>query len=65
MIDLILGEESVLDASEKLAGQNLSVKIKDGQVYTKYKNEPEFREAREPFKTIFAAHDGDGEYVLR
>jgi hypothetical protein len=64
LIDLILGEESVLDASEKLAGQNLSVKIEDGQVYTKYKNEPEFREAREPFKTIFAAHDGDGEYVF-
>ena len=64
LIDLILGEESVLDVSEKLAGQNLSVKIEDGQVYTKYKNEPEFREAREPFKTIFAAHDGDGEYVF-
>ena len=27
LIDLILGEESVLDASEKLAGQNLSVKV--------------------------------------
>ena len=64
LIDLILGEESVLDASEKLAGQNLSIKIEDGQVYTKYKNEPEFRKAREPFKTIFAAHDGDGEYVF-
>lgn len=64
LIDLILGEESILDASEKLAGQNLSVKVKDGQTYTKYKNEPEFREAREPFKTIFAAHDGDGEYVF-
>jgi len=64
LIDLILGEESVLDVSEKLAGQNLSVRIEDGQVYTKYKNEPEFREAREPFKTIFAAHDGDGEYVF-
>ena len=64
LIDLILGEESVLDASEKLAGQNLSVKIEDGQVYTKYKNEPKFREAREPFKAIFAAHDGDGEYVF-
>lgn len=64
LIDLILGEESILDASEKLAGQNLSVEVKDGQTYTKYKNEPEFREAREPFKTIFAAHDGDGEYVF-
>ena len=64
LIDLILGEESILDASEKLAGQNLSVKIKDGQVYTKYKNQPEYREAYEPFKTIFAAHDGDGEYVF-
>jgi len=64
LIDLILGEESVLDASEKFAGQNLSVKIEDGQVYTKYKNEPEFRKAREPFKTIFAGHEGDGEYVF-
>ncbi len=64
LIDLILGEESVLDASEKLAGQNLSVKIEDGQTYTKYKNQPEYREAYEPFKTIFAAHDGDGEYVF-
>ncbi len=64
LIDLILGEESILDASEKLAGQNLSVKIEDGQVYTKYKNQPEYREAYEPFKTIFAAHDGDGEYVF-
>ncbi len=64
LIDLILGEESVLDASEKLAGQNLSVKIEDGQIYTKYKNQPEYREAYEPFKTIFAAHDGDGEYVF-
>ena len=64
LIDLILGEESILDASEKLAGQNLSVKIEDGQVYTKYKSQPEYREAYEPFKTIFAAHDGDGEYVF-
>jgi hypothetical protein len=64
LIDLILGEESVLDASEKLAGQNLSVKIEDGQTYTKYKSQPEYREAYEPFKTIFAAHDGDGEYVF-
>ena len=64
LIDLILGEESILDASEKLAGQNLSVKIEDGQVYTKYKNQPEYREAYEPFKSIFAAHDGDGEYVF-
>ena len=64
LINLILGEESVLDASEKLAGQNLSVKIEDGQTYTKYKNQPEYREAYEPFKTIFAAHDGDGEYVF-
>jgi len=64
LIDLILGEESVLDASEKFAGQNLSVKIEDGQVYTKYKNEPEFRKAREPFKTIFTGHEGDGEYVF-
>jgi hypothetical protein len=31
LIDLILGEESVLDASEKLAGQNLSVKVEDGE----------------------------------
>ena len=64
LIDLILGEESILDASEKLAGQNLSVKIEDGQIYTKYKNQPEYREAYEPFKSIFAAHDGDGEYVF-
>ena len=64
LIDLILCEESILDASEKLAGQNLSVKIKDGQVYTKYKNQPEYREAYEPFKSIFSAHDGDGEYVF-
>ena len=64
LIDLILGEESVLDASEKLAGQNLSVKVENGQVYTKYKNQPEYREAYEPFKSIFAAHEGDGEYVF-
>ena len=64
LIDLILGEESVLDVSEKLAGQNLSVKVENGQVYTKYKNQPEHREAYEPFKSIFAAHDGDGEYVF-
>jgi hypothetical protein len=64
LIDLILGEESVLGASEKLAGQNLSIKIENGQVYTKYKNQPEYREAYEPFKSIFAAHDGDGEYVF-
>ena len=64
LIDLILGEESVLDVSEKLAGQNLSVKVENGQVYTKYKNQPEYREAYEPFKSIFAAHDGDGEYVF-
>jgi len=64
LIDLILGQESVLDVSEKLAGQNLSVKVENGQVYTKYKNQPEYREAYEPFKSIFAAHDGDGEYVF-
>jgi DNA-directed RNA polymerase subunit F len=64
LIDLILGKESVLDVSEKLAGQNLSVKVENGQVYTKYKNQPEYREAYEPFKSIFAAHDGDGEYVF-
>tara|TARA_R110000824_G_scaffold363616_2_gene551642 strand:+ start:77 stop:2086 length:2010 start_codon:yes stop_codon:yes gene_type:complete len=64
LIDLILGEESVLDASEKLAGQNLSVIIDRGQVYTKYKTQPDFIEAREPFKSIFAAHDGDGEYTF-
>jgi hypothetical protein len=64
LIDLILGEESVLDASEKLAGQNLSVKVENGQVYTKYKNQPEYREAYEPFKSIFAAHEGDGEYAF-
>ena len=64
LIDLILGEESVLDASEKFAGQNLSVKVENGQVYTKYKNQPEYREAYEPFKSIFAAHEGDGEYVF-
>ena len=64
LIDLILGQESVLDVSEKLAGQNLSVKVENGQVYTKYKNQPEYREAYEPFKSIFAAHNGDGEYVF-
>ena len=64
LIDLILGEESVLDASEKLAGQNLSVIIDRGQLYTKYKTQPDFIEAREPFKSIFAAHDGDGEYTF-
>ena len=64
LINLILGQESVLDVSEKLAGQNLSVKVENGQVYTKYKNQPEYREAYEPFKSIFAAHDGDGEYVF-
>ena len=64
LIDLILGKESVLDVSEKLAGQNLSVKVENGQVYTKYKNQPEYREAYEPLKSIFAAHDGDGEYVF-
>jgi len=64
LIDLILGEESVLEVSEKIAGQNLSVKVENGQVYTKYKNQPEYREAYEPFKSIFAAHDGDGEYVF-
>ena len=64
LIDLILGQESVLDVSEKLAGQNLSVKVENGQVYTKYKNQPEYREAYEPFRSIFAAHDGDGEYVF-
>ena len=64
LIDLILGEESVLDASEKLAGQNLSVIIDRGQVYTKYKTQPDFIGAREPFKSIFAAHDGDGEYTF-
>tara|TARA_Y100000592_G_scaffold30536_2_gene48589 strand:+ start:1897 stop:3960 length:2064 start_codon:yes stop_codon:yes gene_type:complete len=64
LIDLILSEESVLEVSEKIAGQNLSVKVENGQVYTKYKNQPEYREAYEPFKSIFAAHDGDGEYVF-
>jgi hypothetical protein len=64
LIDLILGQESVLDVSEKLAGQNLSVKIEDGQVYTKYKQQQDFIPAREPFKTIFAAHEGDGEYTF-
>jgi len=64
LIDLILGEESVLDASEKLAGQNLSVIIDRGDVYTKYKQQPDFRPAREPFKSIFAAHEGDGEYTF-
>ena len=64
LIDLILGQESVLDVSEKFAGQNLSVKVENGQVYTKYKNQPEYREAYEPFKSIFAAHNGDGEYVF-
>jgi hypothetical protein len=64
LIDLILGQESVLDVSEKLAGQNLSVKVENGQVYTKYKSQPDFIEAREPFKSIFAAHDGDGQYIF-
>lgn len=64
LIDLILGEESVLDVSEKLAGQNLSVIVDRGDVYTKYKQQPDFRPAREPFKSIFAAHDGDGEYTF-
>ena len=64
LIDLILGEESILDVSEKLAGQNLSVIIDRGDVYTKYKQQPDFRPAREPFKSIFAGHEGDGEYVF-
>jgi hypothetical protein len=64
LINLILGEESILDVSEKLAGQNLSVIIDGGDVYTKYKQEPDFRQAREPFKSIFAGHDGDGEYTF-
>jgi len=64
LIDLILGKESVLDVSEKLAGQNLSVIIDRGDVYTKYKQQRDFMPAREPFKTIFAAHEGDGEYTF-
>ena len=62
LIDLILGKESILDVSEKLAGQNVSIIIDRGDVYTKYKREPDFRPAREPFKSIFARHEGDGEY---
>ena len=64
LINLILGEESILDVSEKLAGQNLSVIIDRGDVYTKYKQQPDFRPAREPFKSIFAKHEGDGEYAF-
>lgn len=64
LIDLILGKESVLDVSEKLAGQNLSVRIEDGQVYTKYKQQPDYSGAREPFKSIFAAHDTNNEYTF-
>ena len=64
LIDLILGKESVLDVSEKLAGQNLSVIVDRGDVYTKYKQQRDFMPAREPFKTIFAAHEGDGEYTF-
>jgi hypothetical protein len=64
LIDLILGEESILDVSEKLAGQNLSVIIDRGDVYTKYKKQPDFKPAREPFKSIFARHEGDGEYTF-
>ena len=64
LIDLILGKESVLDVSEKLAGQNLSVIIDRGNVYTKYKQQPDFIYAREPFKSIFARHEGDGKYTF-
>lgn len=64
LIDLILGKESILDVSEKLAGQSVSIIVDRGDVYTKYKRQPDFRPAHEPFKSIFARHEGDGEYTF-
>ena len=63
LIDLILGKDSILDVSEKLAGQNLSVKVENGEVFTKYKQQPDFIPAREPFASIFSGAS-DGSYVF-
>ena len=66
LIDLILGEESILDVSEKLSRSEFVCdhrqtgdSLHQIQAATRL-----FREAREPFRSIFAAHEGDGEYVF-
>ena len=63
LIDLILGKDSILDVSEKLAGQNLSVKVENGKVYIKFKQMPKFVKGHKPFTTIFSG-GSDGEYTF-
>jgi hypothetical protein len=63
LIDLILGKDSILDVSEKLAGQNLSVKVENGKVYIKFKQMPKFVKGYKPYTTLFSG-GSDGEYTF-